>query len=225
MNTTAPPIAEKVKFWEEQDKINQAVIPRIIEMNDSLKALTTQMLGVDEKIASSEARVTSALRKHFDTYKHEQEAVLASISNIINQSITSTNDSLAALSNQVSSLDNKMEASEQRTNSALREIEAESRSEREKLLSLLESSEAITNSALREISEESRNERVKLMTSIEDVCNQTHAFRNEQAQCMQNLKIEFEEKLKSVVFPIRYRIAVLAGLLCSVTAILVSSLK
>lgn len=33
-----PKIGEKVKFWEEQDKINQAIIPRILEMHENLKA-------------------------------------------------------------------------------------------------------------------------------------------------------------------------------------------
>ena len=31
-------IAEKVKFWQEQDKINQELIPRVIRQNDLLTA-------------------------------------------------------------------------------------------------------------------------------------------------------------------------------------------
>lgn len=27
----APAIAEKVKFWEEQDRINKALIPRVVK--------------------------------------------------------------------------------------------------------------------------------------------------------------------------------------------------
>jgi hypothetical protein len=29
-----PPIAEKVKFWEEQDRINQELIPRVIKLHE-----------------------------------------------------------------------------------------------------------------------------------------------------------------------------------------------
>ena len=31
-----PPIAERVRFWEEQDRINQALIPRVIRQNELL---------------------------------------------------------------------------------------------------------------------------------------------------------------------------------------------
>jgi len=57
-----PNIAEKVKFWEEQDKINQALIPRIIEMNERLKELVERTTNIDERIAASESRVIQRYR-------------------------------------------------------------------------------------------------------------------------------------------------------------------
>jgi hypothetical protein len=51
------PISEKVKFWEEQDRINQAVIPRIIEMNEALNRLMVLVSQFDDKIAASESRL------------------------------------------------------------------------------------------------------------------------------------------------------------------------
>lgn len=63
MGKKIPPIAEKVKFWEEQDKINQAIIPRIIEMNDSIKNLATQLGEVDKKIAASESRIQKNIKE------------------------------------------------------------------------------------------------------------------------------------------------------------------
>lgn len=63
MENNIPPIAEKVKFWEEQDKINQAVIPRVIEMNDSIKNLTTQLGEVDKKISFSESRIQKNIKE------------------------------------------------------------------------------------------------------------------------------------------------------------------
>lgn len=63
MGNNIPPIAEKVKFWEEQDKINQAVIPRLIEMNDSIKNLAAQLGEVDKKIAVSESRIQKNIKE------------------------------------------------------------------------------------------------------------------------------------------------------------------
>lgn len=34
---TRPSIIDKVKFWEEQDKINQDLILRVLEMHDHIK--------------------------------------------------------------------------------------------------------------------------------------------------------------------------------------------
>ena len=36
MAMESPNIAERVKFWEEQDKINQELIPRVIRQNELL---------------------------------------------------------------------------------------------------------------------------------------------------------------------------------------------
>ena len=36
IETDAPPISERVKFWEEQDKINQELIPRVIWQHEIL---------------------------------------------------------------------------------------------------------------------------------------------------------------------------------------------
>jgi len=63
MGKNIPPIAEKVKFWEEQDKINQAVIPRLIEMNESIKNIAMQLGEVDKKIAFSESRTKKSIKE------------------------------------------------------------------------------------------------------------------------------------------------------------------
>ena len=34
MSTERPNISEKVKFWEEQDQINMALIPRVIKQHE-----------------------------------------------------------------------------------------------------------------------------------------------------------------------------------------------
>lgn len=51
-----PPIVEKVLFWEEQDHINQALIPRVIEMHDTVSEIQRRTANISEEIAAVEAR-------------------------------------------------------------------------------------------------------------------------------------------------------------------------
>ena len=36
LGSNAPPIAERIRFWEEQDRINQELIPRVIRQHELL---------------------------------------------------------------------------------------------------------------------------------------------------------------------------------------------
>ena len=53
-------IGEKVRFWQEQDKINKALIPRLVKMNETISLLSGQMSGLSSSIAATEARVMTA---------------------------------------------------------------------------------------------------------------------------------------------------------------------
>lgn len=53
----APSIAEKVRFWEEQDKINQTLIPRVMEIHEVVRDLSKRMGDINGQIAAAEARV------------------------------------------------------------------------------------------------------------------------------------------------------------------------
>lgn len=50
-------IAEKVKFWEEQDRINQALIPRVLKNHDMIADLTNKIAELSNIIASLEIKV------------------------------------------------------------------------------------------------------------------------------------------------------------------------
>lgn len=50
-------IAEKVRFWEEQDRINQALIPRVMEMHEVVLELHKRTADISAQIAATEARV------------------------------------------------------------------------------------------------------------------------------------------------------------------------
>ena len=51
-----PGIAEKVRFWEEQDRINQELIPRVLRQHELLIASheesRTQLAALDSRIDS-----------------------------------------------------------------------------------------------------------------------------------------------------------------------------
>ena len=55
-------IAEKVRFWEEQDKINQALIPRVMEMHETVLDLNKRTADISGQIAAAEARVLQRVR-------------------------------------------------------------------------------------------------------------------------------------------------------------------
>lgn len=51
-------IAERVRFWEEQDRINQALIPRVVALYESQERLAQRMTDLTAKIvAESRAAV------------------------------------------------------------------------------------------------------------------------------------------------------------------------
>ena len=52
-----PSMPEKVKFWEEQDKINQALIPRVVEMRERLEDLSRELSKINGRISNTEARI------------------------------------------------------------------------------------------------------------------------------------------------------------------------
>ena len=62
-NTERPSIGEKVRFWEEQDKINQALIPRVIEMHEIVTDLHKRTANISNQIAAAEARVLQKVQE------------------------------------------------------------------------------------------------------------------------------------------------------------------
>jgi len=111
MGNNIPPIAEKVKFWEEQDIINQAVIPRLIEMNDSIKNLTTQLGEVDKKISFSESRIQKNIKED-----------LAKISGDLNTSIVTLEGKMKSLNEATVIYEKKLNALEVEVTTKLNSI-------------------------------------------------------------------------------------------------------
>lgn len=55
-------IAEKVRFWEEQQRINAALIPRVVDSVKSLEALTRQIADANERLLVLQARLAALER-------------------------------------------------------------------------------------------------------------------------------------------------------------------
>lgn len=71
-----PSMSEKVKFWEEQDKINQALIPRVIEMAETLEDLSEEIAKINDRISSTEARIKQDVSKSREERLEEIEGDL-----------------------------------------------------------------------------------------------------------------------------------------------------
>lgn len=80
-------IVEKFKFWEEQDKINQALIPRVLEMHEQLK--TTSLLS--QQNSSKNIQISTTL-KDLDNKLNQELGVIdnlkTSFANLSNQAQT-----------------------------------------------------------------------------------------------------------------------------------------
>ncbi len=67
-----PSIAEKVRFWQEQDQINQALIPRVVKLHDTVAEIARQMEGTPTLLAAMESRLRR--QTHEEKEKLEQRA-------------------------------------------------------------------------------------------------------------------------------------------------------
>jgi hypothetical protein len=65
----APKIAERVKFWQEQDRINQALIPRVLKMHELVTELSRSVTGISDAIAAVEGRTIEATNKKLSKFE------------------------------------------------------------------------------------------------------------------------------------------------------------
>ena len=56
-----PKIAEKVRFWEEQDRINQELIPRVIKQHELFTAHVQGHEDMQVRMAAMDARISEAV--------------------------------------------------------------------------------------------------------------------------------------------------------------------
>ena len=74
MSTSSPDsIAERVRFWEEQDKINQELIPRVIRQNELLTKHITEHDSLPELAGNA---ISRALAVAWEEQRQQHEAAL-----------------------------------------------------------------------------------------------------------------------------------------------------
>ena len=59
-----PGIADKVRFWEEQDRINRELIPRVLKQNELLSAHVASHEEVRVQAASLSSRMDEMAERH-----------------------------------------------------------------------------------------------------------------------------------------------------------------
>ena len=59
-----PGIADKVRFWEEQDRINRELIPRVLKQNELLSAHVTSHEEVRLQTTSINSRIDEMAERH-----------------------------------------------------------------------------------------------------------------------------------------------------------------
>lgn len=72
-----PPIAEKVQFWQEQDRINKALIPRVMKMHD----LVNDCIQKVEDTTAVQAKFQAETRNEVAQLKQVLEREIADIRN------------------------------------------------------------------------------------------------------------------------------------------------
>ncbi len=89
------PIAEKVRFWEEQDKINQELIPRVIRQNELLTQHIADHENLPEVVGNA---ISQALAGAREEQRQQYEAALDAAKTELNeQAQASLNQALITL--------------------------------------------------------------------------------------------------------------------------------
>jgi predicted RNA binding protein with dsRBD fold (UPF0201 family) len=71
MNKEMVKIAEKVKFWEEQDRINKAIIPRLLKNHELITELSGRFSEYTDKILKLEHQCLELSKKYELLQKEE----------------------------------------------------------------------------------------------------------------------------------------------------------
>ena len=93
----APKIAEKIKFWEEQDRINKALIPRVVRAHELIQELAKAVSGFSDAIASTESRVTTTFNEQLARTREEQQTQSNQVAHALRSDLVAAQERIVAL--------------------------------------------------------------------------------------------------------------------------------
>ena len=136
-------IAEKVRFWEEQDRINQELIPRVIRQNE----LLTQHIAEHDNLQQI---LSDTIQKALSEQAQQYESALEIAQKQLNETHDQTIQKV--LSEQVQQYESALEASQKQLNEthaqALETLRQEARQTRNRLTAIAAGSTIIAITAL-----------------------------------------------------------------------------
>ena len=83
-----PKIAEKVRFWEEQDRINQELIPRVLKQHELFTKHVEGHETASDLIAAAEARTKEAIELAKSQAASDSEEKVAALEASMTATIT-----------------------------------------------------------------------------------------------------------------------------------------
>lgn len=112
MSNNRPKITDKIRFWEEQDKINNALIPRVLQVHENQKkqlrlnsTLTSDISKIKLRVADLTERIKTndELIEELDESVKKQKIETNKLTQEINKNISFLNSSFNKLNFKVSS--------------------------------------------------------------------------------------------------------------------------
>ncbi len=133
-----PGIADKVKFWEEQDRINRELIPRVLRQNELLSAHVASHEDVRVQTTTMNARIEELAERHTREMRELEartgEQIRSSIDSRVDEMIEFHKRELAELEARTgkqirSSIDSRVDEITERYKREMAELEARTAAE------------------------------------------------------------------------------------------------
>ena len=142
-NTERPSIAEKVRFWEEQDRINQELIPRVIRQNE----LLTQHIAEHDNLQQI---LSDTIQKALSEQAQQYESALDTVQKQLNE--THEKNTQKTLAEQAQQYQSALDTTQKQLNEthakALEPLRQEARQTRNRLTAIAAGSAIIAIAAL-----------------------------------------------------------------------------
>lgn len=121
MSNNRPKITDKIRFWEEQDKINNALIPRVLQIHENQKkqlALNSSLTEDLSKFKLSIANLFESVNSNLDSI-NELNSQLKKVSDNFDTSLKSFKSDIENLNSKNSTIQNSIHILEEASKNQL----------------------------------------------------------------------------------------------------------